>query len=60
MADIRHDGLTAPEAYTLDAAIRSWAAGGDTEEVVESAASAYHQYQKCGMNGARKLFWGSP
>jgi hypothetical protein len=53
-------GLMAPEAYTLDAVIRSWAAGKSTEEVLQSAARAYHKYQKCGMKGARRLFWGAP
>lgn len=50
----------APEAYTLDAAIRSWAAGEASSTVVESAAQAYHDYQQCGINGARRLFWGAP
>lgn len=53
-------GLMAPEAYTLDSAIRSWVSDGATEAVVESAAGAYNQYQKCGLNGARILFWGAP
>ncbi len=53
-------GLMAPEAYTLDAAIRSWAAGGSTKEVHASAAKVYHQYQKCGLNAAERLFWGAP
>lgn len=52
-------GLMAPEAYTLDAAIRAWATDGATAKVTEAAARAYHKYQKCGMNGARRLFWGS-
>ncbi len=53
-------GLMAPEAYTLDAAIRSWAAGGSTTEVGTSAAKAYHHYQKCGLTAAKRLFWGAP
>ena len=53
-------GLMAPEAYTLDAAIRAWASGKNTQAVTEAAAQAYHQYQKCGINGARRLFWGAP
>ena len=53
-------GLMAPEAYTLDAAIRTWAAGGSTKEVGTSAAKAYHQYQKCGLTAAKRLFWGAP
>ncbi len=53
-------GLMAPEAYTLDATIHAWAAGGETLSVVEEAAKAYHKYQQCGMRGARGLFWGAP
>ena len=53
-------GLMAPEAYTLDAAIRSWVSLGTTDAVVEAAAMAYHRYQKCGIGGARRLFWGAP
>ncbi len=52
-------GLMAPEAYTLDAAIRTWASGGDTEATGEAAASSYNRYQKCGIKGARRLFWGA-
>lgn len=51
-------GLMAPEAYTLDAAIRAWVTEGTTAAVVEAAASAYNKYQHCGMRGARRLFWG--
>ena len=50
-------GLMAPEAYTLASAIEAWVSKKDTQGVVEAAASAYHEYQKCGMNGARRLFW---
>ena len=53
-------GLMAPEAYTLDSAIRSWIEEGTTEAVVEAAAEAYDRYQKCGLNAARRLFWGAP
>ena len=53
-------GLMAPEAYTLDSAIRSWVGDGATEVVVESAAGAYDRYQKCGLRSARRLFWGGP
>jgi len=52
-------GLMAPEAYTLDAAIRAWAAGGDGKATVEAAAVSYNKFQKCGMKGARRLFWGA-
>lgn len=50
-------GLMAPEAYTLDAAVRAWATGSEPGGVVEAAAKAYHEYQRCGMKGARRLFW---
>ncbi|MHC4211838.1 MAG: hypothetical protein ACYSWP_00560 [Planctomycetota bacterium] len=53
-------GLMAPEAYTLDAAIRSWAGGGRPEQVRDKAASAYHKYQKCGLMGAQRLFFYEP
>lgn len=51
-------GLMAPEAYTLEAAIRSWAAGAGVAATREAAASAYNRYQLCGLRGARNLFWG--
>lgn len=49
-------GLMAPEAYTLDAAIRAWAAGAEPHAIHEASAAAYHRYQKCGKGAARKLF----
>ena len=51
-------GLMAPEAYTLDAAIRSWAQGASVAAVRDAAATAYQEYQKCGPRAARNLFWG--
>jgi len=53
-------GLMAPEAYTLDGAIRTWVTEGTTVAVIEAAAHAYNRYQHCGMRGARGLFWGEP
>jgi hypothetical protein len=50
-------GLMAPEAYTLDAVIRSWIGGSPVTAVREAAAAAYHKYQRCGLNAARNLFW---
>jgi uncharacterized protein YijF (DUF1287 family) len=50
-------GFMAPEAYTLDAAVRAWLSGSSASEIREQAASAYNAYQRCGMNGARRLFW---
>lgn len=47
------NGLMAPEAYTLTAAIEAFAKNGD---VKEAAAQAYHKHQNCGLNAARRLF----
>jgi hypothetical protein len=49
-------GLMAPEAYTLDAALRSWAASGSPVDVRRAAAGAYAKYQKCSIRAARRLF----
>ncbi|KPK79685.1 MAG: hypothetical protein AMJ81_12955 [Phycisphaerae bacterium SM23_33] len=49
-------GLMAPEAYTLDAVIRSWAAGETPQQTRERAAHAYAKYQRCGLEAARGLF----
>ena len=48
-------GLMSPEAYTLDAAIQGWVRGETSTQVRERAAQAYHQWQKCGISGARRL-----
>ncbi len=48
-------GLMAPEAYTLKAAVESWAAGRSRSEIRAQAAAAYHQYQHCGETAARRL-----
>ncbi len=50
-------GLMAPEAYTLDAALRAWFSGASPSAVHEAAAAAYHKYQKCGNRAAKRLFW---
>ena len=50
-------GLMAPEAYTLDAVIRSWIGDGSVTAAREAAATAYDRYQKCGLRAARNLFW---
>ncbi|MCB0791937.1 MAG: hypothetical protein H6595_06765 [Flavobacteriales bacterium] len=47
--------LMAPEAYTLTAALSGWVAREPATAVRERAAQAYNTYQKCGINGARKL-----
>lgn len=49
-------GLMAPEAYTLKAALAGWVAHESDAAVHERAAKAYDQYQRCGINGARRLF----
>jgi hypothetical protein len=50
-------GLMAPEAYTLEAAVEGWIARESGEQTRERAAAAYDKYQKCGINGARRLFF---
>ena len=49
-------GLMAPEAYTLDAIVRTWFADGDQSAVCAAAADAYWQYQHCSASAARGLF----
>lgn len=56
VAYVGHDGLMAPEAYTLTVAIEAWVKTGDAASVREAAAQAYHKYQKCGIKAARRLF----
>jgi hypothetical protein len=53
-------GFMAPEAYTLDAAVRAWITKGTTASVKEEAAQAYDRFQKSGIGAARGLFWGAP
>jgi len=48
--------LMAPEAYTLEAALNSWSNNQSGDQIKEEAAKAYNMYQKCGINGARRLF----
>jgi hypothetical protein len=50
-------GFMAPEAYTLEAAIAGWIVGENGQKIKERAAQAYHKYQKCGLKGARRLFY---
>ena len=49
-------GLMAPEAYTLDAIVRSHAAGDPPRTVHLRAAEAYAKYQKCSLAAAKRLF----
>lgn len=48
--------LMAPEAYTLGAAVDGWICKKSKADIKESVAQAYHQYQQCGIKGARNLF----
>lgn len=50
------NGLMAPESYVLKAGIDSWLKNEKPKEIIERAANAYNNFQKCGMKGARKLF----
>jgi hypothetical protein len=50
-------GFMAPEAYTLDAAVHGWLMGESGAAIRERAAVAYHEYQKCGLGAARRLFY---
>lgn len=47
--------LMSAEAYTVHDAISAYIAGGSDAAVRESAVAAYNKYQKCGINGARRL-----
>jgi len=49
-------GLMAPEAYTLKSALLGWIPGETNQQIRDRAAAAYHKYQNCGLNAARKLF----
>jgi len=49
-------GLMAPEAYTLESAIEGWILRETNEAIRLRAAKAYHKYQKCGLNSAKRLF----
>ncbi len=47
--------LMSAEAYTVHDAVRTYINGGTNAAVREAAAAAYNQYQKCGINAARRL-----
>ena len=49
-------GLMAPEAYTLSAAIRSWASGHTLQKIRQEAAGSYAKYQRCSPAAALRLF----
>ncbi|MFK7772133.1 MAG: hypothetical protein AB8F94_08335 [Saprospiraceae bacterium] len=48
--------LLAPEAYVLENVFDAWAMLEDGEAIHHAAGSAYNQYQKCGLRGAKRLF----
>lgn len=48
-------GLMAPEAYTLEAAIVSWAKAENEDEIRSRAAEAYDRFQHCGVKAAKRL-----
>ena len=50
------NGLMAPEAYTLEAAISAWFSGASSDETRNSAADTYAEYQKANQSWSRRLF----
>ena len=50
-------GFMAPEAYSLESALDGYISGESDDAIKERAAQAYNKYQKCGIVGARKLFY---
>jgi hypothetical protein len=49
-------GLMAPEAYSLEAAIRAWFTAPEPDAVRRAAAKAYSRYQGCSLRAAQRLF----
>jgi hypothetical protein len=50
------NGLMAPEAYTLKAALDGWMQQESKEGIRKRAAAAYAKYQKCSDTAALRLF----
>ena len=50
------NGLMAPEAYTLEAAISAWFSGESPRMTRYRAADTYAEYQKANPNWSRRLF----
>lgn len=48
--------LMAPEAYITEALVNNWARQKSGADIRKAAGAAYHQYQKCGIKGATRLF----
>lgn len=44
-----------PEAYTVHDALSAYLKGEKPETIRNKAAEAYNKYQKCGINGAKRL-----
>jgi hypothetical protein len=49
-------GLMAPEAYSLDAIVRSWAAGDTPAVTRNKAGDAYARYQRIAVGAGRGVF----
>lgn len=50
----------APEAYSLEEALHTFAAGGSPMDVRQAAAAVYDRVQHCGLVGALRLFASAP
>ena len=50
------NGLMAPEAYTLEAAVTEWFSGASAEVTRDAAAATYAEFQKANLRWARSLF----
>jgi hypothetical protein len=50
------NGLMAPEAYTLKAALDGWMQQESKDQIRQRAAAAYAKYQKCSDAAAMRLF----
>ena len=48
-------GLMAPEAYTLESAIKGWILKESEKSIRLRAAKAYNRYQNCGLRAAKNL-----
>jgi hypothetical protein len=48
--------LLAPEAYVMRAVLDGWGELKSGPEIRLAAGAAYNKYQKCGLNGATRLF----
>lgn len=53
-------GLMAPEAYSLEEALRAFATGGSPMDVRQAAAAVYDRIQHCGLRAALRLFAVEP